>query len=76
MNRVLVPILAVLAAVGLTGTLYLIFYGTPLDRLLYFNQKIFYWHVPFAMLLFVTVFVCGIASALRHASTDLNDRLI
>jgi heme exporter protein C len=63
MKRVIVPLLAALAAAGLAGTLYLTFYVTPLDRVLYFNHKIFYWHVPFAMLLFATVFVCGIASA-------------
>lgn len=62
MKRVAVPVLAALTAVGLLGTLQLIFYGTPLDKLLYFNQKIFYWHVPFAMMLFATVFVCGVAS--------------
>lgn len=64
MKRVIVPVLAALAAAGLAFTLWRVFYGTPLDKILYFNQKIFYWHVPFAMLLFVTVFVCGISSAI------------
>ena len=62
MNRS-VPILAVLAMAGFAVTLQMIFYGTPLDSMLFFNQKIFYYHVPCAMTLFVTVFVCGIASA-------------
>jgi heme exporter protein C len=55
--------LAAAAAAGLVWTLWNVFYGTPLDELLFFNQKIFYYHVPHAMLLFVAVFVCGIASA-------------
>ncbi len=70
MKRAIVPVLAALAAAGLVGTLYLIFYAAPLDKILYFNQKIFYWHVPFAMMLFVTVFVCGIASALYLVKRD------
>ena len=61
MKRVLVPVLAALAMAGFAVTIYLIFYGTPLDELLFFNQKIFYYHVPCAMVLFLTVFVCGIA---------------
>ncbi len=62
-NRVLVPALSLLAAIGFAVTVYLIFYVAPLDKLLFFNQKIFYYHVPCAMVLFLTVFVCGIASA-------------
>jgi heme exporter protein C len=54
---------AALAAAGLAWTLWGVAYGTPMDRLLYFNQKIFYYHVPHAILLFAGVFVCGIASA-------------
>ena len=62
MNR-LVPVFATLAAVGFAVTLYLIFHVTPLDEILFFNQKIFYYHVSSAFVLFATVFVCGIASA-------------
>jgi len=54
---------AAAAGLGLAYTLWNVFYGTPLDFGLLFNQKIFYYHVPHAMLLFVAVFVCGIASA-------------
>ncbi len=58
-----------LAAAALTAALFvytqqLIWYGTPIDKLLLFNQKIFYYHVPSAFMLFLAVFVCGIASAL------------
>jgi heme exporter protein C len=35
---------------------------TPLDYQLYISQKIFYYHVPAATMMFVAVFVCGIAS--------------
>jgi heme exporter protein C len=63
MKRLLVPILATLAAIGFAATVYMVFYWAPLDRELFFNQKIFYYHVSSAFVLFVTVFVCGIASA-------------
>lgn len=63
MKRVLVPALALVAAAGLATTLYLIFYVTPLERMLFFNQKIFYWHVPNWFMLFGTVLICGVASA-------------
>jgi heme exporter protein C len=49
--------------VGFAYTLYLIFYGTPLaEGPLYFNQKIFYYHVPCAFMLFAAVITCGVAS--------------
>jgi len=54
---------AVAVCAGLFAyTQYLIFYGTPLDRALYFNQKIFYYHVPCAFMLFLSVIVCGVSS--------------
>ena len=55
-------IAAAIAAIGLPYTIWQVFYGTPLEEQLFFNQKIFYYHVPHAMLMFATVFVCGIAS--------------
>jgi heme exporter protein C len=45
-------------------TLWLVFYGTPLDEVLHFSQKIFYYHVPNAFMLFVAVIVCGVYSVL------------
>lgn len=62
MRRYLVPLLAACAAVGLAGTLYLVFYVTKLEQNLFFNQKIFYWHVPNWFMLFSMVFLCGGAS--------------
>jgi heme exporter protein C len=63
MKRAAYLVAAVGAALGLCWTVWNIFYGTPLEQELFFNQKIFYYHVPFALLLFASVFVCGIASA-------------
>ena len=64
-----------LAAVGFVACLWLVFEVTPVDysitdkgRLdgssLFFNQKIFYFHVAHAFMLFVAVFVSGVASIL------------
>jgi heme exporter protein C len=63
MKRALVPIFATLAAIGFAATVWMVFYWTPLDQELFFNQKIFYYHVSSAFVLFTTVFVCGVASA-------------
>lgn len=60
----LVVAAAVVAAAGFAGTLYVIFYKAPMDRLLMFNQKIFYYHVSCAFMLFAAVFTCGVASVL------------
>ncbi|MCG8423102.1 MAG: cytochrome c biogenesis protein CcsA [Proteobacteria bacterium] len=51
-------------------TIDLIFYGTPLDAGLYFNQKIFYYHVPQAFVLFLAVIVAGVASLLYIKRRD------
>ncbi len=64
-------VVAVLAAVGFLWTLHAIFYGTPLETSqLFMNQKIFYYHVPSAFVLFVAVFVCGIYSLLFLRKRD------
>jgi heme exporter protein C len=47
-----------------------VFNKAPLDYMLYINQKIFYYHVPAAMMMFVGVFVCGIASIMFLAKRD------
>ncbi|MBP9203265.1 MAG: cytochrome c biogenesis protein CcsA [Kofleriaceae bacterium] len=72
MKRAAVPLLSVLAAVGLVVAVWGVFVRAPLqvntDPLgnviggLFFNQKIFYFHVAHAFMLFLGVFVCGIAS--------------
>jgi heme exporter protein C len=62
MKRAAYLVVAALAAFGLSWTLWSVFYRTPLEQELFFNQKIFYYHVPHAMLMFALVFICGIAS--------------
>jgi heme exporter protein C len=61
MNRA-IPILAALAAIGFAITIYAIFNYAPFEPSLLFNQKIFYYHVPHAFMLFAAVTVCGVAS--------------
>lgn len=62
MKRGTVIVAAVLAGIGLPASFLLAFYKASLLDILYFNQKIFYFHVPSAFMLFVAVFVCGIWS--------------
>ena len=70
MKKIAVPLFAVLAAIGLTVSVYLVFFAAPLEysyneanRLngssLFFNQKIMYFHVGHAFWLFGAVFVSG-----------------
>jgi heme exporter protein C len=76
MKKYIVPLCAVIAAAGIPVAVYLVFYVAPLEfnidpdtgRLngssLFFNQKIFYFHVAHAFVLFTTVFVSGACSIL------------
>jgi len=61
MNKA-IPVLAVLAAAGLAATSYAVFTYAPFEPVLLFNQKIFYFHVAHAFMLFVAVGVCGLCS--------------
>ena len=61
MNRA-IPVLAAVAGVLFVVTLYMIFTYASFDATLLFNQKIFYWHVPHAFMLFISTGVCGICS--------------
>jgi heme exporter protein C len=70
LGSLVAPLFALLAAVGFATTIWMIFYWTPLDKELFFNQKIFYYHVSSAFVLFATVFVCGIASAVYLKKRD------
>jgi heme exporter protein C len=82
-KKLLVPILSVVAAIGFVVSIYLVFYNAPLDyqidadshRLvgtsLFFNQKIFFFHVAHAIMLFVAVTVAGIASIMYLWKHDL-----
>ncbi len=53
---------AAVCALGFAGTLYLAFYKAELDRALFFNQKIFYYHVANAFMQFAAVVTCGVYS--------------
>jgi heme exporter protein C len=62
MKRLATPLFTVLAAVGFVVSFWLVFAYAPLADELFFNQKIFYWHVAHAFMLFLAVGVCGVAS--------------
>jgi heme exporter protein C len=73
MKTLAVPVFAILAAVGLAVSVYQVFYVAPLQfglteagklsgSSLFFNQKIFFFHTGYAMLMLVAVFVSGLAS--------------
>ena len=73
MKKLAVPLFATLAAIGIAASLYLVFFVAPLEysyneagkfngSSLFFNQKIFYFHVGHAFWLFGAVFVSGISS--------------
>lgn len=63
MNRA-IPVLVVAAAAALTATIYMMFNYASFDAVLLFNQKIFYYHVPHAFMLFIATAVCGVCSIL------------
>lgn len=81
MKRALVPVLTVLAALGFVVTLLQIFTDvlgagpdgtatTPVDAVLFFNQKIFYFHVAHAFMMFAAVGVCGVCSLVYLKKRD------
>lgn len=53
---------AIGAFVGFVALPFLVFEKAPLAYELFFNQKIFFYHVPAATVMFLSVFVCAIAS--------------
>ncbi len=57
-----VPVFAALSATGFAITIWLVFTYTPLAQDLFFNQKIFYYHVAHAFMMFAAVALCGVAS--------------
>jgi heme exporter protein C len=54
----------VLSAIALFAVAPVIVAGTPVEATMGLVQKIFYYHVPSAMVMFVAAFVCGVASAI------------
>jgi heme exporter protein C len=61
MRKLYVPLLAL--ATGLFMLAPILVARAPYESTMGLIQKIFYFHVPSAMMLFVSAFVCGIASA-------------
>ncbi len=57
-----IPVLAALAAIGFATTLWLVFTYAPFDRNLLFSQKIFYYHVAHAFVMFASTAACGVCS--------------
>ena len=72
MSRAFVPL--VLIAMVLFASAPLVVANAPFEQTMGLVQKIFYYHVPSAMLMFVSALVCGIASAVylfrRSAAAD------
>ena len=61
MSRIVVPL--VLVAMVLFAAAPLVVANAPFEQTMGLVQKIFYYHVPSAMLMFVSALMCGIASA-------------
>ena len=73
MKKLAVPVFATLAAIGIAASIYLVFFVAPLEfsyneagkfngSSLFFNQKIFYFHVAHAFWLFIAVGISGVSS--------------
>lgn len=72
MNKMLAPLMVV--AMVLFAAAPLMVANAPYEASMGLVQKIFYYHVPSAMVMFLSAFVCGIASAVflfkRSAAAD------
>jgi heme exporter protein C len=74
MNRSFIPLVAL--AAGLFVAAPVVIASAPYESTMGLVQKIFYFHVPAAMVTFVSAFVCGIASAVfLFRRTPAADRL-
>jgi heme exporter protein C len=74
MSKAVVP--AVVLAMALFLAAPFVVAGAPLESTMGLVQKIFYYHVPSAMMMFLSAFVCGIASAVfLFRGTRAADRL-
>lgn len=85
MKRLVVPGFTLLGAVGFVATIWIVFTKTPLSvnfnddgslvgTSLFFNQKIFYYHVAHAFMMFAAVGLAGVCSvgflATRNSKWD------
>ncbi|HEY4179392.1 MAG TPA: cytochrome c biogenesis protein [Kofleriaceae bacterium] len=77
MNRA-IPVLTVIAAVLFGTTFYMAITYADFDAALFFSQKIFYWHVPHAFMLFIATGMCGVSSLfyLKTRNTKWDDRAL
>jgi len=62
MKRPVYILIALIAMAGFAYTQYLIFYAAAIELDMFFNQKILYYHVPSAFMLFLSTIICGIYS--------------
>ena len=62
MSRLFVPLLILAAALFAAAPF--VVANAPFEETMGLVQKVFYYHVPSAMMMFVSAFVCGIASAI------------
>ena len=70
MKRPVYIFIAVVAMALFAYTQYLIFYAAAIEKKMFFNQKILYYHVPCAFMLFVATITCGIYSFLYVRRRD------
>lgn len=70
MKRATFIAFALLAMAGFGLTQYFIWYRTPMQDVLFLNQKIFYYHVPCWFVLFTATIICGIYSLRYVRSRD------
>ena len=70
MRRTLFYAMIAVSALLFAVTIYLIFFRAPVANKLYLNQKIFYYHVPAAFMLFLGVVVCGVSSLIYLRTRD------
>ena len=70
MNRGIAIALGVLCAIGFPLGLYMVFHVAPMQDQLYFNQKIFYFHVPSAYAMYIGFAVSAVGSALYLIKRD------
>ena len=81
MKKLVLPVLTVVAAALLAAAVYWVFIKAPvqysltpdghlIQSSLFFNQKIFYFHVAHAFMLFAAVFVAGVSSIVFLAKRD------
>lgn len=70
MKKSIIYICIALCTVLFALTVHMIFYVTPVEEKMLFNQKIFYYHVPNAFMLMVAVVICGIYSLLYIKKRD------